>query len=163
MRARVLQVAAAMLLGLLIGGAVVSSLMGIEIDRLHLANEALQEQLYSTENELVQVKESVAAHQRRAVTGIQPRISFAEEKNQLTSYEQSSAQLMLEKKVKEWLDVLRGQEIEGINYELVPKIVDNREVQINGHKCVLEVKLVVIKEKVEVFLEARVLPEQINE
>ncbi|MEW5954005.1 MAG: hypothetical protein AB1815_09815 [Bacillota bacterium] len=158
MRARLIQLLAAILVGILLGGASISVVMGVEIDRLYLANKALEEQLRSTENELAQVKESIAAHKRRVVTGIQPHISFPEEKSQITSYEQGTAQLLLEKRIKEWLEVLQGQEIESMNYEIVPKIVDNREFEVNGNKFVLEVKLVVIKEKVEIFVDAALIP-----
>ena len=66
MKARLIQLLAAVMVGLLVGGAGISVLTGVEIDRLHLANKALEEQLHSTENELEQIKESIAAQIGRA-------------------------------------------------------------------------------------------------
>ncbi|MCL6448903.1 MAG: hypothetical protein K6U04_12265 [Armatimonadetes bacterium] len=152
MSGRFKQVAAAFLIGLLAGGAGVNSLVGKQVDRLSLANSSLHEQLAATEKELQQVKESLKSRQTQVVSSLDVHVSFAPGKP-ATGYDQKKVQLFVENKVREWLQPLLGQEIGTLNYLLIPQIIDLRQVELDGIKYTLKVKLVVVSQRTAVYLE----------
>jgi len=158
MSGRLKQLAAIFLIGVLAGGAGVNSLVGKQVDRLSLANGALHEQLAATEKELHQVKESLKSRQTLVVNGLDVYVSFAPGKP-ASGYDQKKVQLFVENKVREWLQPLLGQEIGALNYLLIPQVIDLRQVELDGIKYTLKVKLVVVSQRTAVYLE--VAPENL--
>lgn len=131
--------------------------IGKQIDNLHISNQALQQQLSVSERELQSLKESLDEKKRQIITGIDVKVEFVGE--ELTSYEESAATLMTEERVEEWLEVIKGQEIDDVDYMLIPKIIDGREIEVDGWKISLKVKLVVISKIIIVYLEAEPIPQ----
>jgi len=147
------RLAAVFLIGALAGGAGVNSLVGEQVDRLSLANGSLHEQLAATEKELQQVKESLKSHQKVVVSALDVHVSFAPGKP-ATGFDQKKVQLFVENKVREWLQPLLGQEIGTLNYLLIPQVIDLRQVELDGIKYTLKVKLMVVSQRTAVYLEA---------
>ncbi len=143
--------AAVFVLGAVTGAALAGITIGDQVDRLHIENQLLQDRLAVAEKELQQMRQQKQV-QKRVVSKISTRVSFAEECD-FSEYERSFIELTVEKIVREWLKVIAGQEIDSINYILVPRIVDNREIEIEGKKIKLKVELVVIAENLVVYLE----------
>lgn len=144
---------AAFIIGVLAGASLTNIIIGVQIDNLHMSNQALQQQLSVSEKELQALKESLAEKKKQIITGIEVKVDFTGEK--LTGYEESAARLMAEKRVEEWLEVIKGQEIDDLDYMLIPKIIDNREIDVEGIKFNLKVKMVVITKTVIIYLEAK--------
>lgn len=152
MKKRLLYGLAVFLLGLITGAALTGVFIGKQIDDLYIKNRSLADNLAVTEKELEQLRQASEALHTNVVTKISTRISFAEECD-YSEYEKSTIELTVEKKVREWLKTISGQELDTINYLLVPRIVDNREMEVEGKKIRLKVLLVVLSEHVIVYLE----------
>lgn len=121
------------LLGMIVGAALTGVFIGKQIDDLYIKNQSLADSLAVTERELEQLRQASEAMHTRMVTKISTRINFTDECD-YSEYERSTIELTVEKKVREWLQVISGQELETINYLLVPRIVDNREIEVEGKK-----------------------------
>jgi len=139
-------------LGMIIGAALTGVFVGKQIDDLYIENRSLADNLAVTEKELEQLRKASEEMHTRVVTKISALVSFTEECD-YSDYERSTIELTVEKKVREWLQIISGQELETINYLLVPRIVDNREVEVEGNNIRLKVMLVVLSENVIVYLE----------
>jgi len=151
---RLMPKVAIFVLGIIAGASSTSLFLGDTVDALYVENRLLKQQLTTTENDLKQLEEKKQTS-RRVVTKISTRVTFAEECD-LTDYERSTAELQVEQNVRKWLQLILGQELETVNYQLVPRIIDNREIEVEGKKIGLQVELVVISENLMVYIE--VLP-----
>ncbi len=141
-----------LIIGVLVGASVTNIMIGKQIDNLHISNQALRQQLSVSERELQSLKESLEKNERQIITGIEVEVGFVGE--ELTGYEESSAILTAEESVEDWLKVIKGQEINDVDYMLIPEIIDGRAIQVDGRKFNLNVKLVVLTKTVIVYLEA---------
>lgn len=142
---------AAFIIGLLAGASLINAIIGSQLDNLHMSNQALQQQLSVSERELQALKENLAEKKKRIITGVDVEVEL---QGEFTEYEESATKLMAEKKVEDWLELLKGREINDFDYMLIPKIIDNREIEVEGSKFRLQVKMVVIKENIIVFIKA---------
>lgn len=150
---------AVFVLGMLIGASITNVLIGTQIDNLHISNQALQQQLSVSERELQSLIESQArAKRNQVVTSIRSSVEFKGGK--ITQFEESAARLMVEKQVDKWLEVIEGQEIDDLDYELIPEIINNRIIEVDGQKMVLKVKMVIVSQTVVVYLEASLVSEE---
>lgn len=149
---------AVFILGVILGASVTGVVIGKQIDHLYVQNLSLENQLTSAEKELLQLRNNNNGH-KRLVSKINTLVNFPEDSG-LTEYEKGSIELIVEKKIREWLKTIMGQEIETINYTLVPTIIDNRELEVDGVSIRLKVNLVVISEHILVQLEVITLKEQ---
>ena len=152
MKKRVLFFIAVFSLGIIVGATLSGVLVGKQIDALYIENRSLKEKISVNEKEIRELKENNKASYIRIITKVSTNVSF-NEKCKYTDYEKSTIELNIEKKVREWLKVITGQEVESVNYLLVPGIIDNRELEVEGNKIRIKVTLVVIAENVVVYLE----------
>ncbi len=147
------------ILGFITGAAVTGVATGYHLDELYMENRLLKNKLVAVEKDLRQLQEQ-KRKPGRVVTQINTTVSFPEDCD-FTEYEKSAVEMAVEKNVGEWLKLVKGQEIDTINYQLVPRIVDNREIEIEGEKIRLKVYLVVISENLVVYLEVRPVNENV--
>lgn len=56
--------------------------------------------------------------------------------------------------MRDWLHPLLGQEVSRLDYLLIPRVVDRRQVDVDGRKYVLKVNLVVVAERTMIYLDA---------
>jgi len=140
------------MLGALMGAALTGVLIGNQVDALYIENRSLRDNLLVAEKEIKQLQERNQTVHKRVITNISTFVNFAEECD-YSEFEKSTIQLAVEKNVREWLDAISGQDVDNVNYLLVPRIVDNREIEIEGKKMRLVVNLVVISERVSIYLE----------
>lgn len=152
MRNRLIFGAAVLGLGIIIGAALTGVFIGKQIDDLYIENRYLADNLEVTKKELEQLRQVSEEMHARVITKISTSIRF-DEGCDYTEYERSTIELTVEKKVREWLQAISGQEVKSINYLLVPRIVDNREIEVEGKEIRLKVLLVVLSEHVIVYLE----------
>lgn len=95
----------------------------------------------------------VWGREKKVVSGIEPRITIIGEN--MARLEEEKTILFLDKQVRQWLEPVKGQEIEKLNHTLVPQIIDNRKAEFEGASYQLTVKLVVIDANIIVYIEAR--------
>ncbi len=152
MRNRLIFGAAVLGLGMIIGASLTGVFIGKQVDDLYIKNRYLADNLAVAEKELEQLRQVSEKMHARVITKISTSIRFNEECD-YSEYERSTIELAVEKKVREWLQVISGQDVKTINYLLVPRIVDNREIEVEGKEIRLKVLLVVLSEHVIVYLE----------
>ncbi|OAT82254.1 hypothetical protein [Desulfotomaculum copahuensis] len=148
-----LRLLAALLVGMLAGGALINVLLGEQVDRLTLESSALLDKLASTEKELQQVKASLANRQMRSITAVEVHVTLTAGK-EIPELDQAKARLVVENKVRDWLHPLLGQEVDRLDHLLIPRVVDRRIINVDGRRYALKVILVVVAERTVIYLEA---------
>jgi hypothetical protein len=144
------------IIGALLGAALTGVIIGNQVDALYMENRALQDNLLEAENQIQQLQKKTQSASKKVVRNIRSYVRFTE-KSDYTDFEKNSIELTVEKNVREWLGVVSGQNIDEVNYQLVPGMIHNRELQIDGNKIRLKVNLVVISEIVSIYLEVQPL------
>ncbi|GFN22428.1 hypothetical protein [Thermanaeromonas sp. C210] len=142
------------LLGVLVGAVAANVRLAQQLDWLHLTSERLRQQLDATACELAEVKEKVAQQHLQVVTAVEPIITFPPN-SKPPVLEGQAISLALAKEVQRLMAPLVGQEVSKINLVLVPGLVDDRVVKINGRSFKLKVTLVLISERVVVHVQAQ--------
>ncbi len=141
-----------LILGLLIGSSTTILLIGSQVDQLNLEKEGLEHRLSACEDENTKLQESLQKR-KLVVTSIEPIVTI--ENDDLTSYERESYTLEITKIIKELLNPLNGKEIEDIDYTLVPEVLENRIVTVDGKNFRLHVNTIIFSQKVIVVVKAR--------
>ncbi|GAW91282.1 hypothetical protein [Calderihabitans maritimus] len=149
---RFLSLTAAFLLGCILGAVLTSLLIGHQVDKLYFENETLKEALQAANSELEEVKQNLAARKRQVITSIEPHVIFPEDN--LSSYEQDVFELALGKEIKRMLEPVRGKEVKAIDYILIPEIINNRLLKVEGRNFRLETKMIIVTDKLIVRVEA---------
>lgn len=142
-----------LLLGMLLGAAATNALIGQQVDHLNLVNITLQDQLEDAQNEVEKLKETSQKKKKQTITAIETYLILTS-RDGLTEYDELRVKLEASEKVKSWLNPLLGQEVAGLDSLWIPSIVDNREIQANGNKYRLKTHLVIISDKLTVYLKA---------
>lgn len=141
------------LLGMLLGASATNVLIGKQVDHLNLQNIALQHELIIASNEIKELSEITKKKKNQTIIGIETYLILASRED-LTDYDELAVKAEANDRVKKWLAPLIGQEISGLDILWIPNIIDNREIEANGNKFRLKSHLVVITEKITVYLKA---------
>ncbi|WP_028308280.1 hypothetical protein [Desulfitibacter alkalitolerans] len=145
----ILRLVSLFILGLIIGSSLTVFSIGSQIDQLSIENESLKHKLTTYESEIEELNESLKKR-KYVVTSIEPIISFANQ--DLTSYDRESYSLEIAKVIKEYLSSLKGKEIENIDYTIVPQVLENRIINVEGQNFVLDVTTLIFSQKVIVYV-----------
>lgn len=156
---RLLARVAIFILGIITGASIANAIAGETLDTLHMENRMLKQQLTTVENDLQQLEEKKQTPQR-VITKISISVDFPAESD-LTDYEKNAAVLKVEQNVREWLKPVLGQDLETVDYQLIPRIVDHREIEVDGKKLSLKVEMVVISENLTVYTKLLPVKEQL--
>lgn len=140
-------------LGMLAGGVLISANLGGQVDAITHKNQLLTRQLEVCQDELSQLKKSVGESEKKVVSGIEPQITIVGEN--MARLEEENAILFLDKQVRQWLEPVKGQDLEKLNHQLVPQVIDNRTVEYEGAGYQLKVKILVIDTNITVYIEAK--------
>lgn len=146
----------ALVLGVIMGAGIINMIIGAQVDHLTLANKILQEQLADAQRELQKLKESSDEKKKLIITSVETYL-LMDSREGLTDYDLLRVELEANKKVKEWLKPLIGQDVAELDSLLIPRIVDSREIEADGNKYILKTNLVVINQKVSVYVKAVLL------
>lgn len=141
---------AVFVLGVLCGASLSTVLMGSQIDALYIENMSLQENLLTMEKQVQQLRDKP---QKKVVDKIVGHVEFTSE-NDFNEFEKSIIKLTVEKNIREWLKPIYGQALAEVNYQLIPGVI-NREIEIDQIVVSLAVKMIVISELVEVWVEVQ--------
>lgn len=153
MKNETIRLLALFFLGMVAGGVLVTVHLGGQVDEITHTNQLLSQQLELYRDELNQLKKSLGEKEKKVVTGIEPRISILGEN--MARLEEKNTILVLDKQVRQWLEPVKGQEVDQLNYSLVPQIIDNRVVEFEGANYQLKVQLVVIDTNIIIYVEAK--------
>lgn len=144
------------ILGALLGAGLTGMLIGDQVDYLTLANKNLQDQLAEKEYQLQKLNESSRQNMAHVITSVESYLS-ADSTKDLTEYDQLSLQLEASKKTKEWLSPLIGQDVSSLDNLLIPRIVDDRMIEAGGSRYRLKTHLIIINQKIELYLKASLI------
>lgn len=141
--------AALVLLGILLGAASTTVLVGAQLDDLHIQNQSLQANLAAMDAQVQQLQQTP---KKRVISRINTKVNFVDA-DEWDGFTRSTLELSVEKHIREWLAGLNGQAVTEVNYMLIPQIVDNREIEIDKQKMRLVVRMVIISETVTVYVD----------
>lgn len=142
-----------LILGFILGSALTNMYIGSQLDNLTLANRSLQDQLADTQQKLQQLKDTSEIRKKHTINAVETFL-LLDSRDHLTDYDKMAVEFEADKKVKEWLDPVVGQDVAGLDSLLIPRIVDNREIEANGNKYRLRTYLVVVNRKTTVYVKA---------
>ncbi|NLL19585.1 MAG: hypothetical protein GX262_11280 [Clostridia bacterium] len=151
-----LQKLALIFLGFLVGAAFTTVRMGNQIDRLIIIRQEQAEKIAGLETELQQVRTSLSRHQEPVLTSVVVKVEFIEPKP--IKLEEDTVRLSLEKQIKELLNNLMGKKIDDLDPTLIPWIVENRLLEAEGYTFKIQVKLLVLTDKIHLTVSARSIP-----
>lgn len=148
-----------LILGFILGASLTNVYIGPQLDNLSLANRSLQYELADTRQKLQQLEEASKARKKHTIDTVETFL-ILDSREDLTDYDKMSVEFEASKKVKEWLTPITGQDVTGLDGLLIPRIVDNREIEVNGNKYLLRTYLVVVNQKTSVYVKAsRIKPD----
>lgn len=147
------------ILGVLLGSSVTNILIGSQIDYLTLTNKTLRDELADAERNLHILKESSENRKKNTITSVEAFL-LMDSQEDLSDYEQLAVEQEVEKKIKEWLNPIIGQDVSEIDTLLIPRILDSREIEVNDNKYRLITHLVVLNKKTSVYVKAARLKSQ---
>lgn len=153
-----IQKLAFLVLGILIGSASATMIIGQHIDRLMIINQEQADRIHDLERELAQSKESLSQHQEPVISSLQVKVIFRDPKP--LRHEEDAIRLSIEKQVKELLDHFLGMKLEQLEPSLIPWVVENRILEAEGSAFKIKVKVLVIAEKFYIEIEAAELSNQ---
>ncbi len=142
-----------LILGVLIGSSATNLYIGYQLDNLSIANKSLRQELQDEQFKLHQYREQNQSIKKYTIDSIDAFLMM-ESLEGLTDHDKMSLELECNKIIKELLQPLIGQEISEIDSLLVPKILDNREIEANGNKYKIQTNLIVLNKKTLVYLKA---------
>ncbi len=151
---RILFWSAIFIVGLLLGASLTAALIGGQIDLLHMENITLQESLAAMDEQIQHLQEKP---KKRIISRIDAKVMFNDDSD-FDDFEEGTIQLTVEKNIREWLAAIIGQGVNEVDYLLIPQIIDNRDIEINGKKIRLAIRMVVISDIVTVYVITQKVP-----
>lgn len=142
-----------LVLGILLGAAATNVLIGQQVDHLTLANLTLRDQLADSQTELAKLRDNTKKKKKKTINNIETFVIMSTRAG-LTDYDELSVNIEANERAEAWLAPLIGQEVEGLDVLWIPGVIDNREIEANGNKYRLKSYLVVIDEKITLYLKA---------
>lgn len=160
---QLLQIFATMILGILLGAILMSLAIAYRIDELSLENQNLLNEIskaYEENDNLKQQLEEKNRLQKLKVETIDPIIIFPADT--FTRYEEEALKLELEKKIKSLLKDLKGQEVNTLDYRLIPQIINARHLNVLGRNLKIQVESTVVAKNISIYVNVVPVKEQIN-
>lgn len=142
------------IIGVLLGASLTAALIGDQIDSLHMENITLQDSLAAMDEQIQHLQEKP---KKRIIGRIDAKVIFDDDTD-FDDFEEGTIQLTVEKSIRECLAAIIGQGVTEVDYLLIPQIIDNREIEINGNRIRLQIKMVVISDIVTVYVNTQAVP-----
>ncbi|MFZ5634233.1 MAG: hypothetical protein ACOY40_15440 [Bacillota bacterium] len=142
-----------LIIGVILGSAGTTVYIGSQLDHITLANKELRDQLADAQQRLVKLKESSDLKKKHTINAVETFL-LMDSTEGLTDYDKLAVELEAGKKVKDWLNPIIGQDVAGLDSLLIPRIVDNREIEANGNRYRLRTYIVVVNQKTTVYIKA---------
>ncbi|HIE12279.1 MAG TPA: hypothetical protein EYP63_02440 [Desulfotomaculum sp.] len=152
MKRMILSLLACFTLGVLAGAAALSMFLGHEIERLTYRTRIQQEELAKANRELNGLRASLKARRKRCIRGFDVKTVLTGE---LTEIEKRSIRIELEKEIEKRLNPLKDCELATLDYWLIPGMLNERSVTVDGREFELHVETVVVSETLGVLVRAK--------
>ncbi|MGI6225031.1 MAG: hypothetical protein ACOYJ1_02120 [Peptococcales bacterium] len=140
------------IIGIIIGAVLATLVIGQQVEKVHSENASLivqlnekQSQIKALEDTIKEAKKWFIVKEIQINLELPPR-NFADKDN---------LELKISEAVKDMLKNIRGKKVNELDPEVIWHIVDGRQIEILGYTFTLEVRGVMISEKVTFFVYAR--------
>ena len=143
---------AALALGFVLGACFFNVLTARQLEELHAQCLDLTEQKKAADDEIAHLKDNLAIESHHAISSVEPRIMLINSK--LSAVETRAVTSAIRQMVLEVLAPLKGQEIQNLNPDLIPGMIDGRTVKVDRNEYVLQVTLLVVSDHVLVQVQA---------
>ncbi|MCL6477901.1 MAG: hypothetical protein K6T65_05745 [Peptococcaceae bacterium] len=142
-----------LIIGIILGAVGTTVYIGSQLEYLTLANKELRDQLADAQFNLAKLKETSDMKKKHIIDTVETFL-LMDSTEGLTDYDKLAVELEAGKKVKDLLNPIIGQDVAGLDSLLIPRIVDNREIEANGNRYRLRTYLVVVNQKTTVYTKA---------
>ncbi len=148
---------AAFLVGMIVGAASLNLILGSHLDTCEFEIERLTAELEEQSTQIATLQETIAQHEKWAVTEIQVEVSFKdpEQDDELFALE-------IEKTVKELLKTTRGREVSTLEPALLHNIVQGRTIKASNTEFTINVQSLLISKTLIIHVEAEQKTKPVN-
>ncbi|MFZ7104675.1 MAG: hypothetical protein ACOWWO_18730 [Peptococcaceae bacterium] len=149
---RFAQLLALFTLGIIIGAALVTLALGYQVENVKSENSTLQVRLAEKEDQIKALEDKVSeAKKWFIIKEIEielelPERNFADEENLV---------LKIEGQIKDMLKDIRGKRVNELHPQVIWYIVDGRKIEALGYQFTLQVKGVLVSEKLLFYVSAK--------
>ncbi|MDK2823224.1 MAG: hypothetical protein PWQ67_1465 [Clostridia bacterium] len=148
-------------IGVIVGAVLTTLAIGYQMEKIHNENSYLKVQLDEKENQIKALEDKVSEAKRWfIVKEIEidlelPQRNFADEEN---------LKIKIEEQVKDMLKNIRGKRVKELDPQVIWHIVDKRKIEALGYHFTLQVKGVLVSEKIIFYVYAKyIAPNQQEE
>ncbi|NLZ38170.1 MAG: hypothetical protein GX893_01000 [Firmicutes bacterium] len=134
---------ATLLVGVILGAALMNLFLCKQIDQLYLEREKLKVELYETTERLKKIR---VQQQQNKLFVREIEVIF------LNEPKQNLLEIELHKKIVELAQAIIGTEVEKVPHTIIGHLLDQRLIEVNGKKFLLHLKTIIIAEKVTFLL-----------
>jgi hypothetical protein len=138
------QIIALVITGVILGAALMNIYLADKMDELYIDREKLKVELYETKERLKKTEDQWQIHRTLVIREIE--VEFLQQERD------SFTEIRLREAVARLTQSLIGEDLEKIPHTLVVHLLDQRIVEVEGKQYRLQVKTVVIAEKITYVL-----------
>lgn len=143
------QILAAWVIGIIIGAALTSLSVGYHLDKINNHNQVLEGQLLEKEAQLKILEEKVSSAKKWSVV---EEIIIELELPDKNFPDQESLHHKIEQEIREMIKDIRGKKLQDLDPQILWSVIDKRNVNITGHNFTLEMRSIIISEKLTYYV-----------
>ncbi|SNX54745.1 hypothetical protein [Thermoanaerobacterium sp. RBIITD] len=135
-----------LLIGIIIGGAIVNFINGILIEKITFEKESYKMNNLMLHEKIDKLNESLKSQSYKVVTDITPRVNSSNNK----------IKIEVEKYIKSKLKDVYGKQIDKVDPDLIFNIFEGRILSIENKKIILKVKYIIINTNIEIYVNTQI-------
>ncbi|MFZ5943217.1 MAG: hypothetical protein ACOYVD_03850 [Bacillota bacterium] len=147
-------------IGIILGAIFTNIAIGYQIEKILSEKSNLKAQLEERENQIKALEDKVSEAKRWLIV---KEIEIELELTQRNFADEEDLRLEITKQSKEMLKSIRGKRVEEIDPQIIWHIIHGRKIEALGYQFKLEVKSVLVSEKLVFSIYARYLAPQHQE
>jgi len=146
---RFAQTLALFIIGIFIGAAIANLAIGYQVENLHSEKVDLEAQLSEKESQIKALEDKVSDAKRWLIV---QEIQIELELPQRNFADKQHLQLEIEQQVKSMLKDIRGKRVRELDPQVIWHIIDRRKIEALGYQFTLQVKSVLVSEKIFFYI-----------
>ncbi|NLT94658.1 MAG: hypothetical protein GXW85_03850 [Clostridia bacterium] len=139
-------------IGILIGAVLANLAIGYQVENLYRQNSDLKVQLSEKENQIQALEDQITEAKRWFVV---QEIQIDLELPDRNFADTEKLKLNIQEQIKDLLKNVRGKRVNQLDPEVIWHIVDGRKLEALGYSFIIEVKGVIISEKLIFYVYAK--------
>ncbi|SMB83090.1 hypothetical protein SAMN00017405_1000 [Desulfonispora thiosulfatigenes DSM 11270] len=146
------QIMAAWIIGILIGAALTSLAIGYHLDNINNQNQILEGKLLEKEGQMKILEDKVSNTKRWLIV---EEIIIELELTKREFPDKESLHCEIEQQIREMVNNIRGKKVKDLDPQVLWNIIEKRNVSLKGHSFTLEVRGLLISEKLTYYVFAK--------